>query len=223
LKKTKNFQRCSEVIQAICIAALYDNYCRVRNENFLSLYHLEQGFSTFCYLSTPKSMLNPFMYPHTKIDFLGIPPKPLLFTFSGLILISFKVMCTPWELLAYQGNRWLRTLFRKKLAIDAVNNLAYCRHWMSYKLLYISSPKWHGTWSDLCRLKAVTNTVSTAKNLSRVPNPFDWGQSGVVFLAPQSRLPITVSQCVFRFAKVRSLTNLDKKNENKHWNKWRNL
>jgi hypothetical protein len=171
----------------------------------------------------PKSMLNPFMYPHTKIDFLGIPPKPLLFTFSGLILISFKVMCTPWELLAYQGNRWLRILFRKKLAIDAVNNLAYCQHWMSYKLLYISSPKWHGTWSDLCRLKAVTNTVSTAKNLSRVPNPFDWGQSGVVFLAPQSRLPITVSQCVFRFAKVRSLTNLDKKNENKHWNKWRNL
>ncbi len=70
---------------------------------------LSQGFSTLCYLSTPKSILNIFAYLHTKIDSLGVPPKPLLLTFSGLILIWFKIHRTPWELLVYpQGYAYTR-------------------------------------------------------------------------------------------------------------------
>ncbi len=54
-----------------------------------------RGVSTFCYLHTP------WQTTPTKIDPLPVTPKPLLFTFCGLILIWFKIPRTPCKLLAY--------------------------------------------------------------------------------------------------------------------------
>ena len=56
---------------------------------------LNQGFSTFCCSRTPKSILSLFAYPQIKFDPLCVHPKTLLFSCCGLILIWFKIPCTP--------------------------------------------------------------------------------------------------------------------------------
>ncbi len=81
--------------------SVYLSVCLSRTMTFIDLDRLVQGFSTFRYLSSPKSILYPFAYPQTKIDSFGVPPQPLLFTFCQLILIRLKILRTQRELLAY--------------------------------------------------------------------------------------------------------------------------
>ena len=73
------------------VCNVYSNgVLRMAFSNWFTWHNLDQGFSTFCYSHTPKSILSPFVYSQIKIDPLCVPPSTLLFTFCMLILIYWN-------------------------------------------------------------------------------------------------------------------------------------
>jgi hypothetical protein len=61
-------------------------------------YGLEQGFSTFWYLSTPKSKLQPSVYPQIRVvSLLRTPKSKILHKWASFLFI----LRTPCELLTY--------------------------------------------------------------------------------------------------------------------------
>jgi hypothetical protein len=70
-------------------------FLRMAFSNWFTWHNLDQGFSTFCYSHTPKSILSPFVYSQIKIEPLCVPPSTLLLTFCMLILIYLKFRVPP--------------------------------------------------------------------------------------------------------------------------------
>jgi hypothetical protein len=62
--------------------------------------YLEQGFSTFKYLRTPKSKFTSSAYPQTMIVPLCVPPNPKCHL-NVLILDTFLILNTNFEIPAY--------------------------------------------------------------------------------------------------------------------------
>ena len=79
----------------------FETYCKIfQNILFCLLPYklivrLDKGFSTFCYLCTPKSILKTFAYPQIQMDSLCVPPKPLFWPIVGLFWYDLKFFVPP--------------------------------------------------------------------------------------------------------------------------------